>query len=167
MIKASRTISRVMSRMIIYLGLPSPAASSGPPESSPGRLYRFLFGLASNGVYMCPARYRAGGSLLHCLSTLTQGNHAKRDVPGNHVSHDCRNFQVFHAIKHGYPGGIFLLHCPWSHLHRTLSGILPCEARTFLTRGSCPGRDHLFYLLLLRFHWADMFYSLPAIYDKS
>ena len=30
-------------------------------------------------------------------------------------------------------GGIFLLHFPWSHLHRTLSGILPCEARTFLT----------------------------------
>ncbi len=30
-------------------------------------------------------------------------------------------------------GGIFLLHYPWSHLHRTLSGILPCEARTFLT----------------------------------
>ena len=31
------------------------------------------------------------------------------------------------------PGGTFLLHYPWSHLHRTLSGILPCEARTFLT----------------------------------
>ena len=30
-------------------------------------------------------------------------------------------------------GGIFLLHYPWSRLHRTLSGILPCEARTFLT----------------------------------
>jgi len=30
-------------------------------------------------------------------------------------------------------GGIFLLHWPWGHPHRTLSGILPCEARTFLT----------------------------------
>ena len=30
-------------------------------------------------------------------------------------------------------GGISLLHYPWSRLHRTLSGILPCEARTFLT----------------------------------
>ena len=29
------------------------------------------FGLASDGVYMCPSRYRAGGSLLHCPSTLT------------------------------------------------------------------------------------------------
>ena len=30
-------------------------------------------------------------------------------------------------------GGTFLLHWPWSRLHRTLSGTLPCEARTFLT----------------------------------
>ncbi len=29
--------------------------------------------------------------------------------------------------------GIFLLHCPGSRLHQTLSGILPCEARTFLS----------------------------------
>ena len=28
---------------------------------------------------------------------------------------------------------LFLLHFPGSHLHRTLSGILPYEARTFLT----------------------------------
>ena len=33
----------------------------------------------------------------------------------------------------GPVGGIFLLHWPGSHLHRTLSGILPCEARTFLS----------------------------------
>ena len=30
-----------------------------------------LFGLASNGVYMCPPCYQEGGSLLHCPSTLT------------------------------------------------------------------------------------------------
>ena len=29
------------------------------------------FGLASDGVYMCPPCYQRGGSLLHCLSTLT------------------------------------------------------------------------------------------------
>ena len=28
-------------------------------------------GLASDGVYICPSRYREGGSLLHCPSTLT------------------------------------------------------------------------------------------------
>ena len=44
-----------------------------------------------------------------------------------------------------YASGISLLHYLWSHLHRTLSGTLPCEARTFLfpdlsvTKGS----DHL------------------------
>lgn len=63
-----------------------------------------LFGLASDGVYMCPARHRAGGGLLHRLCTLT-----------------------------GVAGGLFLLHWPGSRLHRMLSGILPCEARTFLT----------------------------------
>ena len=31
--------------------------------------------------------------------------------------------------------GTFLLHCPGSRLHQTLSGILPCEARTFLSCG--------------------------------
>ena len=31
-----------------------------------------LLGLASNGVYMCPVCYQPGGSLLHCLSTLTR-----------------------------------------------------------------------------------------------
>ena len=29
------------------------------------------FGLASDGVYMCPPRCRGSGSLLHCPSTLT------------------------------------------------------------------------------------------------
>ena len=66
-----------------------------------------LFGLASDGVYMCPACYQTGGSLLHCPSTLT-------------------------AVTRS---GIFLLHFPWSRLHQTLSGILPCEARTFLICG--------------------------------
>ena len=41
------------------------------------------------------------------------------------------------AILSGKPentvGGIFLLHYPGSYLRRTLSGILPFEARTFLT----------------------------------
>ena len=32
----------------------------------------------------------------------------------------------------GCPGGISLLHSPWSRLHRPLAGTLPCDARTFL-----------------------------------
>ena len=43
--------------------------------------------------------------------------------------HSCFPIQSKNCIW----GGIFLLHWPWSHLHRMLSGILPYEARTFLT----------------------------------
>ena len=100
----SKTISRVMSWMIIYLGRLSPDGSSDLPGSRRAALCS-LFGLASSGVYMCPLCYQRGGSLLHCLSTLT-----------------CEN-----------AGGLFLLHCPWSHLRQTLSGTLPFEARTFLS----------------------------------
>ena len=95
-----------MSCVIIYPMELSPVPLSDPPENMTGSHIRFLFGLASDGVYICPVRYRTGGSLLHCLSTLTSKG-----------------------------GGLFLLHWPGSHLHRTLSGILPCEARTFLTCG--------------------------------
>ena len=54
---------------------------------------------------MCPVCYQTGGKLLPCLSTLT--------------GHQT--------------GGLFLLHWLEGHPYRTLSGILPCEARTFLT----------------------------------
>lgn len=40
----------------------------------------------------------------------------------------------FHPYRNAF-GGLFLLHYPWSRLHRTLSGTLPWEARTFLTCG--------------------------------
>ncbi len=56
----SRTVSRVMSWMIIYLGLPSPAASSDPPESEPGRLIAFYSVLLRMGftwlLMLPPAR---------------------------------------------------------------------------------------------------------------
>ena len=80
------------------------------------------FGLASDGVYMCPVCYHPGGSLLHCPSTLT-------DIPA---------------------GGTFLLHFPWSRLHRMLSGILPCEARTFLVHFLPEGRLRPRPFILLR-----------------
>ncbi len=107
--------AKPIARIIIYLGLPLPAASSDPPENRPGKPMVFIrscFGWGLHGS----ARYRTDGSLLHCLSTLT-----------------CLT-----------AGGLFLLHWPWSHLHRTLSGILPYEARTFLTH--LRGRDYLSYL---------------------
>ena len=63
--------------------------------------------------------YQTSGSLLHCLFTLTLA------------------------------GGYFLLHFPGSHLHRTLSGILPYEARTFLRRHLSACRPRSFILLHL------------------
>ena len=56
--------------MIIYLDRLSPDGSSDLPGSRRAALCS-LFGLASSGVYMCPLCYQRGGSLLHCLSTLT------------------------------------------------------------------------------------------------
>ncbi len=88
-----------LSRTGVTAGLKQPTRSGRAALCS-------LFGLASNGVYICPACYQSGGSLLHCLSTLTQLTLC----------------------------GLFLLHYPWSRLRQTLSGILPCEARTFLSR---------------------------------
>ena len=113
----SKAVSRVMSWMIIYLDILLPICSSNLPESWRATIC-FLLGLASSGVYMCPVCYQTGGSLLHCPSTLT-----------------------------GKAGGIFLLHCPWSHLRQTLSGTLPCEARTFLSRSLSFLRQRPFVLL--------------------
>ena len=67
----SSTISRVMYQMIIYLVLLLPAGSSDLPKAWRAAFISLLFGLASNGVYMCHCCYQQCGSLLHCLSTLT------------------------------------------------------------------------------------------------
>jgi len=66
----SQPVSRVMSWIIIYLDLLLPTGSSDLPETGGPRLC-LLFGLASDGVYMCPVCYQTGGSLLHCPSALT------------------------------------------------------------------------------------------------
>ena len=75
-LRERQAISRVMSWMIIYLAVPSPAQSSNLPgqcclERQPTGRRSVLFGLASDGVYMCPGCYHPGGGLLHRLCTLT------------------------------------------------------------------------------------------------
>ena len=72
-----------------------------------------IFGLASDGVYRAC-----------CVTTAA-----------------VSSYLAFPPLPYEY-GGLFLLHWPGSRLHRTLSGILPCEARTFLTCKKC-SRDHL------------------------
>ena len=82
-----------------------------------GPAQRFIFGLASDGVYICRTCYQGRGGLLSRLFTLTRTAVAAA-------------------------GGCFLLHWSWSRLRRTLSGILPCEARTFLPRIAAPAITH-------------------------
>jgi len=106
-----------MSRMVIYLGCLLPGTSSNLPKAD-GPPYALFRSCFGWGLHRL-SRHRESGSLLHCLSALTTINVA--------VS--------------------FLLHYPWSHLHRTLSGILPYEARTFLPkRGDHSSHSILFYL---------------------
>ena len=50
----SRPVSRVMSRMIIYLELPLPTVSSDPPESEPGRVMAFCSVLLRMGFTWLP-----------------------------------------------------------------------------------------------------------------
>ena len=72
-----------------------------------GQIHGPLFGLASDGVYNAS-----------CVTT--------RPVV---------SYTAFSPLPESmrYPAVCFLLHFPGSRLRRTLSGILPCEARTFLT----------------------------------
>jgi len=112
-----------MSGVIIYLVLMLPPGSSDLPESRRATVC-FLFGLASDGVYTAIS------------------------VTGDAVS----SYLAFSPLP-DESGGSFLLHWPGSRLHRTLSGILPCEARTFLTCGLsapaaaivCAARQRPFY----------------------
>lgn len=100
----SKTISRVMSRIIIYPVLLSPAGSSDLPENVTGSHMVFYSVLLRMGFTCALSVTRKAVVSYTALPPLPE-----------------------------YSGGIFLLHCPWSHLHQTLSGILPYEARTFLT----------------------------------
>ena len=97
----SKTISRVMSWIIIYPILLSPAGFSDPPENVTGSHNVFYSVLLRMGF-------------TYALSVT-------------------RKAVVSYTLTGISSGGSFLLHYPWSHLHQTLSGILPFEARTFLT----------------------------------
>lgn len=106
-----RTVSRVMYRTVIYLRLLSPTGSS----NLPGQYFRNPPEIG--GQPICPVR-----------SCFGWGLHVPRTLPHGRWSLT----PPLHPYRHK-AGGLFLLHFPGSHLHRTLSGILPCEARTFLT----------------------------------
>ena len=104
-----------MSRIIIYLVLLLPAVSSDLPESRPGKPVALCLVLLRMGFTCAPPVTRRAVVSYTAFPPLP-GSAPQRIAP-------------FRQRR----GGIFLLHWPWSRLHRTLSGILPCEARTFLT----------------------------------
>ena len=75
-----------------------------------------------------PTRKQTGRLMLSVRFCFGWGLHMPRLSPAGRQSLKL----PFHPYQ-PEAGGTFLLHYPWSRLHRTLSGILPCEARTFLT----------------------------------
>ena len=100
-----------MSWMIIYLAATSPLQSSNLPGQC------CLSREATDGPPICPVR-----------SCFGWGLHVPRMLPPGRWSLT----PPLHPYRRE-AGGLFLLHFPGSRLHRTLSGILPFEARTFLT----------------------------------
>ena len=107
----SSTVSRVLYQMIIYLDCMLPCSSFVPKYKTrhtrkhDGPPYRFLFCLAPSGVYT--ASYVTARAVVSYT--------AIPPLPAK-------------------PAVSFLLHWPSGRPDRTLSGTLPCGARTFLTR---------------------------------
>ena len=115
--------------MIIYLELLLPAASSDPPENATGSCIVFYSVLLRMGFTCAPFVTKGAVVSYTTLPTLPRK-------------------ESFHSDASAPYGGTFLLHWPWSHLHRTLSGILPCEARTFLTCHLSAWQPRSFVLLI-------------------
>jgi len=114
-ISLCRSISRILSSVVIYLGPASPPVSSGLPGSypsvgeeaghSPALRPSFLLGLAPNGGCLAAPVARRAGGLLHHLFTLTWSHNLRRSVSV--------------ALSAGCPA-------------RVLPGAVPCGVRTFL-----------------------------------
>ena len=110
------TISRVMSWTAIYPGCLLPDSSSDLPEADGPPLPRLAVLLQMGFTYAPPVTGRAVVSYT-ALPPLPCGPCASKRQTGKAVHFCCT-----------IPG------VTSSHLRRTLSGILPCEARTFLSR---------------------------------
>ena len=137
------TISRVMSWVIICLDLPLPAGSSNQPVTGRAAL-RHVSVLLRMGftcarpvtvpavvsytalpplpyvIRRYPLRVWDCGSLYYNILPSVECRCVIRNPPTTWVP----PYDIWRYIS---------VALPWSRLHRTLSGILPCEARTFLT----------------------------------
>ena len=74
----------------------------------------------------------------------------------------CALTAPFHPYRREVSGGLFLLHCPWGCPRRPLAVILPCGARTFLTKNfvlmRLPGLLSNFLLLLVSYFFVYCFF---------
>ena len=105
----SKSVSRVLSWMIIYLGHLLPNSSSDTTREHIGPMH------FSSPIWSCS---RWGLHSHTVASVLVSSYLAFPPLPLNNLI---------------FSGGISLLHFPWSHLHRGLPGTLPYGARTFLS----------------------------------
>ena len=139
--------------MAIYLALPSPAKSSDLPGGRRAALC-LLFGLASDGVYICPVRYRTGGSLLHCPSTLTRQSLAVHFCCTILGVASTRRYLASCPVKPGLSSPAAFRFCSRDHLsyskhsnftifsgicpvNHTLKQLPPINSRTIELCGTC------------------------------
>ena len=99
-----------------------------------GPVSRVLFFRQPSILVRCCQRHRATFSRRNeqphglCLSCFGWGLQGPATLPPQRWALT----PPFHPYRNAF-GGLFLLHYPWSRLHRPLAGTLLCEARTFLT----------------------------------
>ena len=110
----SGPVSRVLSWMMIYLRLPLPTVFSELPRKQTGPAYGFQICSCFGWGLQCRLCYHSRGSLLHC-----------------HFNLAMKHLRCHSAV-------CFLLRYPAGHPGRTLSVILPYEARTFLVAKKAP-----------------------------
>ncbi len=104
----SQPVSRVLSRIIIHLDVKSPLRLKQPTRKQRGPRHCFPIWSCSEWGLPCRFCYQKRGALLPHHFTLTS--------------------KVLKHVLAVY----FLLHWPWTRVPQTLSGTLPCGARTFL-----------------------------------
>ena len=147
------TISRVMSWVIICLDLPLPAGSSNQPVTGRAALRHVSVLLRMGFTCARPVTVPAVVSYTALPPLPTPSLAARRFRRYSHSASLHARTWLRHILSETLftilmqasardrasdtaglgVGGIFLLHCPGSRLRRPLAGILPCEARTFLT----------------------------------
>ena len=116
--QASVTVSRVLSR-VDHLSRPGVAAQARAILRTRRAAACVLLRILHRMGFTARTSRQAAGELLPRLSILT----GILSTFQPRLADDQREQD---------PCGLFLLHSPWSRLHRPLAGILPCGARTFL-----------------------------------